>query len=67
MNALKEYIKGIKFDKKTLYVLFAGVIGIVLIFFSEVDLNKKEERKNPFLFLFCRQCRQPKIRHRAIV
>lgn len=45
MNALKEYIKGIKFDKKTLYVLFAGVIGIVLIFFSEVDLNKKEEKE----------------------
>jgi stage III sporulation protein AG len=45
LNELIEYIKRIKIDKKTMYVLFAGVIGIVLIFFSEVDLNKKEEKE----------------------
>ncbi len=45
MKVLKEYIKGINLDKKTFCVLFAGVIGVVCIFFSEMDFNKKDEKE----------------------
>ncbi len=45
MKKINDYIKGIKLDKKTLYMLIAGVVGIAIIFFSEMDFIKSNDKE----------------------
>ncbi len=43
MKKIKEYIKNLKLDKKTIFVFVAGILGIVIIFLSEIDFNVNKE------------------------
>ncbi|MBO5334175.1 MAG: hypothetical protein J6B37_08720 [Clostridia bacterium] len=43
MKKIKEYIKNLKIDKKTIFVFVAGILGIVIIFLSEIDFNVNKE------------------------
>lgn len=43
MKKIKEYIKNLKLDKKTIFVFVAGILGIVIIFLSEMDFNVNKE------------------------
>ncbi len=48
MKKIKEYIKNLKLDKKTIFVFIAGFLGIMIIFLSEIDFtaNKQNEKEN---------------------
>lgn len=44
MKKIIEYFKSIKIDKKTLYAFIAGIIGIIVIFFSEMNFSDNKEK-----------------------
>ena len=45
MKKIEEYIKNLKLDKKTIFVFVAGILGILIIFLSEIDFTVKKENE----------------------
>ena len=43
MKKISNIIKKLNIDKKTLYILIAGIIGIAFIFFSEIEFTDNTE------------------------
>ncbi len=41
MKKIYEHLQNIKLDKKTIYALIAGIVGIAIIFFSEMSFPEK--------------------------
>ncbi len=47
MKKIEEYIKKLKLDKKSIFIFVAGILGIVIIFLSEINftINKEYEKE----------------------
>lgn len=45
MNKIEDYIKNLKLDKKTIIIFLAGILGIVIIFLSEIDFDRNKENE----------------------
>lgn len=45
MKKIEDYIKGLNLDKKTIIIFLVGILGIIIIFLSEIDFTESKENE----------------------